>query len=156
MEQLQQLLRIRVLRLDCLRSELARELAALRVVDDELAIAADEVARAAQQRVLWENDWQQWLHRDGVLRHGQEYNLSHVALSAWEQDAKEVHDEVLGRREQAAAVVKEVRQRVLKAEQRCEALREQLESQRRQQLFRRAALVDSRSNDEFVPAHRAV
>ena len=156
MDPLQQLLRVRELRLDGLRAELARELAALRAVDEELTVAASEVARAALQRTIWEHDWQQWLRHDGVLRHGQDYNLSHVALSAWEQDAREVHDEIAVRREQAAVIVGEVRQRVLQAERRCAALREQLQTLRRQWLARHAALMDSRANDEAAARRVAV
>lgn len=148
MEQLRLVLKIRQLRLECLRIELSRRLAALFVVDQELSAAAGEVARVAQQRAIWEHEWQQWLHEDGVLRHGQDYNLSHIALSAWEQDVQEIYDEVLARREQAAAEVNEIRQRLLLAEQRCEALQKQLCALERQQVSRRAALIDSRSQDE--------
>lgn len=148
MEQLRLVLKIRQLRLECLRIELSQRLAALAVVDQELSNAAGEVARVARQRAIWEHEWQQWLHEDGVLRHGQDYNLSHIALSAWEQDAKEVYDEVFARREQAAAAVNEIRQRLLLAEQRCEALQKQLQAMERQHVSRRAALIDSRSQDE--------
>lgn len=157
MEQLQQLLAIRGLRLERLRVELAEKMAVLAAVDRELVVAADEVARVAQQRSAWERDWQQWLQHDRVLRRGQDFNLSHMALSAWEQDAKEIYEEVLGRRQQAATEADEVRQRLIKAEQRYQALAEQLQAWRRQQVARRAALSDARSQDEAaarIAGHR--
>jgi hypothetical protein len=148
MSQLQTVLSIRELRLELVRAELAQRLAELAEIDAELRAAADEIARVAQQRALWEHEWQRWLHQDGVLRHGQDYNLSHVALSAWEQDAKAAYDEILARREQAAAVVNEVRQRLAKAQQRCDVMRDELQRLRRLETGRRAALLDSRSQDD--------
>lgn len=148
MSQLQAVLNIRELRLELVRAELAQRLAELAAVDAELRAAADEVERVAQQRVLWEHEWQRWLHQDGVLRHGQDYNLSHVALSAWEQDAKAAYDEVLARRQQAAAAADEVRQRLVKAQQRCDVMKEELHRLQRLESARRAALLDSRSQDD--------
>jgi hypothetical protein len=148
MSQLQAVLTIRELRLELVRAELAQRLAELAAVDVELRAAADEVARVAGQRVLWEHEWQRWLHQDGVLRHGQDYNLSHVALSAWEQDAKATYDEIAAKREQAAAVANEVRQRLAKAQQRCDVMKEELHRLRRVEASRRAALLDSRSQDD--------
>jgi hypothetical protein len=148
MSQLQAVLTIRELRLELVRAELAQRLAELAAVDAELQVAADEVARVARQRVLWEHEWQRWLHEDGVLRHGQDYNLSHVALSAWEQDAKVAYDEVLARREQAAAVADEVRRRLAKAQQRCDVMKDELHRLQRLETARRAALLDSRSQDD--------
>jgi hypothetical protein len=148
MSQLQAVLTIRELRLELVRAELAQRLAELAAIDAELQVAADEIARVARQRLLWEHEWQRWLHEDGVLRHGQDYNLSHVALSAWEQDAKVAYDEVLARREQAAAVADEVRRRLAKAQQRCDVMKDELHRLRRLESARRAALLDSRSQDD--------
>jgi hypothetical protein len=148
MSQLHAVLSIRELRLQLVRAELAERLAELAEVDAELKAAADEVNRVAQQRALWEHEWQRWLHQDGVLRHGQDYNLSHVALSAWEQDAKAAYDEVLVRREQAATAADEVRRRLAKAQQRCDVTRDELQRQQRLESARRAALLDSRSQDD--------
>jgi hypothetical protein len=148
MSQLQAVLTIRELRLELVRAELAQRLAELAAIDAELQVAADEIDRVARQRVLWEHEWQRWLHQDGVLRHGQDYNLSHVALSAWEQDAKAAYDEIAARREQAAAAANEVRQRLLKAQQRCDVMREELQRQQRLESSRRVALLDSRSQDD--------
>jgi hypothetical protein len=148
MSQLQAVLTIRELRLELVRAELAQRLAELAAIDAELQVAADEIERVARQRVLWEHEWQRWLHQDGVLRHGQDYNLSHVALSAWEQDAKAAYDEIAARREQAAAAANEVRQRLLKAQQRCDVMREELQRQHRLESSRRVALLDSRSQDD--------
>jgi hypothetical protein len=145
MSQLQAVLTIRELRLELVRAELAQRLAELAAIDAELQVAADEIDRVARQRVLWEHEWQRWLHQDGVLRHGQDYNLSHVALSAWEQDTKAAYDEIAARREQAAAAANEVRQRLLKAQQRCDVMREELQRQHRLESSRRVALLDSRS-----------
>jgi hypothetical protein len=148
MSQLQAVLTIRELRLELVRAELAQRLAELAVIDGELQVAADEIARVARQRTLWEHEWQRWLHQDGVLRHGQDYNLSHVALSAWEHDAKDAYDEVFARREQAATVANEVHQRLAKAQQRFDVMKEELHRLRRLELAKRAALLDSRSQDD--------
>jgi hypothetical protein len=148
MSQLQAVLSIRELRLQLVRAELAERLAELAAIDAELKAAADEIDAVARQRALWEHEWQRWLHQDGVLRHGQEYNLSHVALSAWELDAKAAYDEVLARRKQAEAAADEVRKRLAKAQQRCDAMRDELHRLQRQESARRAALLDSRSQDD--------
>lgn len=148
MEQLRNLLEIREIRLRRLQDELARQRAALALVDEEIASIDSELAQIARQRVLWEHEWQQWLQRDGVLRHGQDYNLSHVALSAWQQDAMQARTEASVRREQAAARTDQVRQQLLKAQQRVEALRQQLNDLRRKWVVQRVALDDSRAQDE--------
>jgi hypothetical protein len=148
MSQLHAVLTIRELRLELVRAELAERLAELAAIDAELQAAGDEINRVARQRTLWEHEWQRWLHQDGVLRHGQDYNLSHVALSAWEQDAKDAYDEVLARREQAAAAADEVRRRLAKAQQRCDVMRDELQRLQRLESARRAALLDSRSQDD--------
>ena len=148
MSQLQAVLTIRELRLESIRAELAQRVAELAALDTELQAAADEIARVARQRALWEHEWQRWLHQDGVLRHGQDYNLSHVALSAWEQDAKAAYDEIFGMRTQAAAVADEVRQRLAKAQQRCDVMKDELHRLRRLESARRAALLDSRSQED--------
>lgn len=148
MEQLRKLLEIREIRLRRLHDELARERAALALVDEEIASIDSELAQIARQRTLWEHEWQQWLQRDGVLQHGQDYNLSHVALSAWQQDAMQARAEASNRREQAVARADHVRQRLLKAEQRVRALRQQLHDVKRQRVVQRAALDDSRAQDE--------
>lgn len=148
MSQLHAVLTIRELRLELIRAELAERLAELAAIDAELQAARDEIDRAARQRTLWEHEWQRWLHRDGVLHHGQDYNLSHVALSAWEQDAKAAYDEVMVRREQVATAADEVRKRLAKAQQRCDVMRDELQRQQRQESARRAALLDSRSQDD--------
>ncbi|MET0533992.1 MAG: hypothetical protein ABW171_07180, partial [Steroidobacter sp.] len=156
MEQLHNLLEIREIRLRRLQDEFARQRAVLALVDEEIASIDNELAQIARQRVLWEHEWQQWLQRDGVLRHGQDYNLSHVALSAWRQDAMQARAETWIRREQAAAQVDQVRQRLLKAEQRIRALRQQLHDAKRQRVVQRVALDDSRAQDEAVPRRAAV
>jgi hypothetical protein len=148
MSQLHAVLSIRELRLELVRTELAKRLAELAEIDAELRVAADEIARVARQRALWEHEWQRWLHQDGVLRHGQDYNLSHVALSAWEQDAKVAYEEILVRRQRAAALADEVRQRLLKAQQRCDVMKEELHRVQRLESAKRAALLDSRSQDD--------
>jgi len=150
MEQLHILLEIREIRLRRLQDEFLRQRAALGLVDAEIASIDGELAQIARQRVLWEHEWQQWLHRDGVLQHGQDYNLSHIALSAWQQDATQARSEASGRREQAAAKVDQVRQRLVKAEQRVRALRQQLQDMQRQRGVERVALDDSRAQDEAI------
>jgi hypothetical protein len=148
MSQLHAVLSIRELRLELVRTELAQRLAELAEIDAELQAAADEVNRVAQQRALWEHEWQRWLQQDGVLRHGQDYNLSHVALSAWEQDAQALYEEVLARREQAAAAADEVRRRLAKAQLRCDVMKYELQRLQRLESATRVALLDSRSQDD--------
>lgn len=160
MEQLRNLLVIREIRLRRLHDEFARQRAVLALVDAEIASIESELAQIARQRVLWEHEWQQWLRRDGVLRHGQDYNLSHVALSAWQHDAMQARAEASVRREQAAAQVDQVRQRLLKAEQRVQALRQQLHDIKHERVVQRVALDDSRAQDESfassIPRRAAV
>ncbi len=148
MEQLRDLLTIHEMRRERLRAELAQRLAALAAVDEELGAVDDELAQIARQRLEWEHAWQRWLYDDRVLSHGQDYNLSHLALSAWERDARQARDEISARHVRAAAEVDEVRRRLVKAERRLEVLQEWLHERWRRQAARRCALVDSRSQDE--------
>lgn len=146
--QLQQLLSVRELRVNRIRSEFSLAAAALAEIDAELASINEELAQIARQRAAWERDWQHWLHQDRVIRHGQDYNLAHTALSAWEQDANQVHQHVSKRHAQALDEVLAIRARLLKAEQLLEVLRQELRSLQRRDCVRRIALAESRSQDE--------
>jgi hypothetical protein len=146
--QLQQLLSVRELRVNRIRSELALAAAALAEIEDELAGINEELAQIAQQRAAWERDWQHWLHEDRVIRHGQDYSLAHTALSAWEQDANHVHRQVSARHAKALAEVLSIRARLLKAEQLLEVLRQELIATQRREAVRRIALAESRLQDE--------
>jgi septation ring formation regulator EzrA len=146
--QLRLLVGVRELRLSKLRAELALRTAAFAEVAAELATLDEELAQIARQREAWERDWQHWLHQDRVIRHGQDYSLAHTALSAWERDARQAHEEVWARHEQAGAELRIIRSKVLKAEQLLQALREQLQTMERREHRRRIALAESRLQDE--------
>jgi hypothetical protein len=146
--QLQQLLSVRELRVNRIRSELALASATLAEIADELASINEELEQIAQQRAAWERDWQHWLHQDGVIRHGQDYSLAHTALSAWEQDANHVHRQVSTRHAKALAEVLSIRARLFKAEQLLEVLRQELRAMQRRDYLHRIALAESRLQDE--------
>ena len=143
------LLSIRQLRANSIRAELAQALSVLAEIEQELASVTKELQQIALQRATWECDWQRWLRADGIVRHGQDYNLAHTALSAWEQDATQARDEIVVRRTQAAQQVREIRQRLLKAEQLLDAMQEQLRSMQHRERVRRVALTESRVVDEL-------
>lgn len=147
--QLPMLLSIRELRVNRIRAELTQALSVLAEIKQELATVAKELQQIALQRATWEVDWQRWLRADGIVRHGQDYNLSHTALSAWEDDATFARDEILVRHSQATRRVREIRQRLLKAEQLLEAMRQQLRSIEHRDRVRRVALTESRLMDEI-------
>jgi septation ring formation regulator EzrA len=146
--QLQLLLSVRELRVNRIRAELMFATTALAEVEAELDGINEELAQIARQRAAWERAWQHWLHQDGVIRHGQDYSLAHTALSAWERDANQIHQEVSARHAQAFAQVLSIRARLLKAEQLLDVLREQLRTMQRRDHVRRIALAESRSQDE--------
>lgn len=152
MEQLRKLLAVRELRLKRIRAQLARVLSAFEAVDSELACVDAELRQIAQQRQAWERDWQQWLRQNGVVRHGQDYNLAHTALSAWERDAAKAREEILVRHRRALEQVQAAKQLMLKAEQQLQALRDQVRDQERRGRARRAALFESRQQDDARPA----
>lgn len=148
MEQLRNLLAVRELRVNRIRAELAQIMAVLADVAAELASVNEELAQIRRQRIAWEQDWQRWLQQDRLIRHGQDYSLAHTALSAWEQDAKQVHQEVSERREQVMVEVRAIRQRLHKAEQLLQAMQEQWRTVEHRRQVCRMALVESRSQDE--------
>ena len=148
--ELQQLLAVRDTRLKALQSHLAAQLALLAEVEAELATIDAELAQIASQRTLWEQQWQHWLREDRVLQHGQDYNLSHVALSAWECDAKQARAEIADRHRTAAAAADAAKHAVMRAQVRLDVLSGMLGDARRLHRARQAALLDSRLQDEQV------
>lgn len=148
--QLEPLLAIRQVRLQSLQAELGRRMTRLARIDEEIDAVDRELAQIAEQRTIWENAWRYWQRDDRLLRHGQDYNLTHVALSAWERDTRQLREEVCARREEAAAEVREMRVQVLAMLAKVDALREQLEEMRGRERARRAALLDSRVHDDVT------
>lgn len=120
---LQQLLAIREARLHALRAELVKAVAERAEVDREAAALDSELTQIAEQRRMWEDQWQNWLRDDRILRHGQEYNLYHVTLTAWAEDVQEQRAEVAMRLQAANEQVSIARDALLKAQQRVEVLR---------------------------------
>lgn len=149
-EQLRKLLAVREAHLQALRGKLLALQAVLARIDEEVAVLDAELQQISTQRAHWERAWQHWLHQDRMLRHGQDYNLTHVALSAWERDAQEARAEVRQRREQAANDVAAQRSLVLNAQRKVDAIQEQLQQARRRQRATREAILDSRSHDEVI------
>lgn len=149
-EQVRRLLAVREAHLQALRGRMIELLAALSQVDEEVAVLDAELQQISTQRAQWERAWQHWLHHDRMLRHGQDYNLTHVALSAWERDAREARAEVWQRREQVADDVAAQRSLVLSAQRKVDAIQEELRQARRRQRAAREAMLDSRSHDEVI------
>lgn len=148
--ELQQLLSVREAQLDALQALLARRLAALAEVDAELSAIDAELAQIAAQRANWEQQWQHWLQKDQLLQHGQDYNLTHVALSSWESEAKQARSEIAERHRVAANEAQTARTAVMKARMRVDALADMLKEARRSHRVRHAALLDSRAQDELI------
>jgi hypothetical protein len=146
---LHKLVVVREARLQVAQAALTRTHAALAAVDLELATLDGELQEIAQQRAVWENQWQSWLHEDCVLRHGQDYNLCHVNLSAWERDVREQRTEVEERRQAAEEEVRTARSAVLAAERRVELLKEELASEIRRRRSRHISLMESRAQEEI-------
>ena len=149
-DELQQLLSVREAQLDALQALLARRLAALAEVDAELKAIDAELAQIAAQRAVWEQQWQHWLSKDQVLQHGQDYNLTHVALSAWEREAQQARVEIAERHRVASEEAQAARTAVMQAKVRVDALADMLKEARRLHRIRLAALLDSRAQDELA------
>lgn len=147
-EQLRQVLAVREAHLQTMRARLSELRAVLAAVDAEVASIDGELQQIADQRATWEREWQHWLHHDRVLRHGQDYNLTHVALSIWEQDARELRVEIWQRREAAASDVDAARALVLTAQRKADALREKLREAQRLRRAQLEAMIDTRAIED--------
>lgn len=147
-EQLRQVLAVREAHLQTMRARLSELQAVLTEVDAEVAAIDGELQQIADQRATWEREWQHWLHHDRVLRHGQDYNLTHVALSIWEQDTRELRAEVWQRREAAASDVGAARALVLTAQRKADALREKLREAERLRRAQFEAMIDARAIED--------
>ena len=147
------LLAVRTARLRVLESALTAALAARSVIDVELAELDAELQRIATQRLAWESGWQQWLCRQGVLHQGQEYNLYHLKLAAWEAEVREQRAEVQDRWKSAEAEVVRVRHLVCEARQCVEMLDKKRMAALQARRSRLATRSESRQNDELA-AHR--
>lgn len=148
--ELQQLLSVRQVRLGALQSSLARQLLLLGEVDAAMAAIDAELAQIAAQRAIWEQQWQHWLREDRVLQHGRDYNLSHVALSAWAGEAAQARAEIAERHRVESAAAQAAREAVMQAQKRVDALAGMLGDARQSQRVRYEALLDSRSQDERI------
>jgi hypothetical protein len=150
-EQLRQVLAVREAHLLRMRARLAELQAALAAVDQEVALLDAELQQIADQRATWEREWQHWLHHDRVLRHGQDYSLTHMALSIWERDTRDLRAEVWQRREAAANDVDASRALLLTAQRKADALREKLREAERLRRAQLEAVLDSRAHDDATP-----
>jgi hypothetical protein len=150
-EQLRQVLGVRGAHLQRMRARLTELQSVLAGVDEQVAILDCELHQIADQRARWERDWQHWLHHDRVLRHGQDYNLTHMALSSWEQDTRELRADVWQRREAAASDVDAARTLVLTAQRKADALRDKLQEAERLRRAQLEAVLDSRAHDDAMP-----
>ena len=147
---LQTMLAVREAHLRASEAEFARTAAALAVIDRELAAIDDEQRLIDQQRSAWETQWQQWLREDGVLCRGQEYNLYHLRLSAWESEVRERRAEVRERHRTAADAVNAARSSMLGNQLRADLLKRELVSAKKEWLSRRMGRVESRAIEDLV------
>ena len=153
-EQLRQVLAVREAHLQTMRARLAEVQAVLAAVDEEVAVIDRELRQIAGQRATWEREWQQWLQHDRVLRHGQDYSLTHMALSIWEQDTREFRAEVWQRREAAASEVDAARSVLLTAQLKADALREKLNAMEKLRRAQLEAILDERASDDVISRWR--
>ena len=149
-EQLTRLLSVREAHLHSAHVQLTRTAAALAVVERERAALDEELRLIATQRSGWERQWQHWLREDGVLCRGQEYNLLHLRLSAWETDTREQHAEVSERYRVAEDAVVAARASLRKHQLRADRLRRELEAASSKLRSRHSALAASRASDDRV------
>ena len=152
-EEIGKLLAVRTARLGVLESALTAAIAARSTIDAELTELDAELQRIARQRSAWERGWQQWLCREGVLHQGQEYNLYHLKLAAWEADVSEQRAEVKERWERAEAEAVRVRHLVYEARQRIDLLEKERAAALKVRRTSLATSLESRLNEELA-AHR--
>jgi hypothetical protein len=150
MEKLKELLAVREARLLVLRSELAKALAERAGIDSELAALCAELQQIDEQHRVWEDQWQNWLQDDRVLRHGQDYNLYHVTLTAWAEGVRDKQAQVQVRRASADEQVNTARKAVLKAQQRVDLLRREHTAAVRRTRARTAGLIESRAIEDLA------
>ena len=153
-EQLRQVLAVREAHLQTMRARLAELQAVLDAIDEEVAVIDRELRQIAEQRATWEREWQQWLLHDRVLRHGQDYSLTHMALSIWEQDTLELRAEVWQRREAAESEVDAARAVLLTAQRKADALREELHAMEKLRRAQLEAVLDERMCDDVITRWR--
>ena len=147
-EQLTRLLSVREAHLHSAHVQLTRAAAALAVVERERAALDEELQLIADQRSGWERQWQHWLREDGVLCRGQEYNLLHLRLSAWESDTREQRAEVSERYRVSEDAVIAARSSLRKHQLRADQLRRELETATRLTRSRNSARAASRASDD--------
>lgn len=128
----------------------ARETAVLAAIDQERIDVDGELRLIGDQRAAWETQWQQWLREDGVLRRGQEYNLYHLTLSAWEEEVRERLDEVLERHRAAKEKVDAARAAMLRQQSRLDVLRRELATAKTRWRSQRIGRAESRAIDDLV------
>ena len=125
-DHLQTLVSVREAHLRSAQTEFARTAVALAAIDQELTAIDDELRMIDQQRSAWETQWQKWLREDGVLRRGQEYNLYHLRLSAWENEVREQRAEVRERHRAAEDALDAARASMLRNQLRVDLLKREL------------------------------
>jgi hypothetical protein len=147
---LQQMLAVREAHLRSAQAEFARTAAALAVIDQELAAVDDELRLIDQQRSAWETQWQKWLREDGVLCRGQEYNLYHLRLSAWESEVREQRAEVGERHRIAQDAVSAARASMMSNQLRADLLKRELAAAKKKWLAQHMGRIESRAIEDLV------
>jgi len=149
-EQLTKLLSVREAHLHSAHVQFTRAAAAHAVVERERTALDEELRLIGAQRSGWERQWQHWLRADGVLCRGQEYNLLHLRLTAWESDTRELHAEVSERYRESEAAVVTARTVLRRQQLRVDQLRRELEAAIRITRSRNSARAASRASDDRV------
>jgi hypothetical protein len=149
MERLKKLLAVREARLLTLRADLTKVLAERSAVDGELATLDRELMQIDAQHRMWEDEWQNWMRDDRVLRHGQDYNLYHVTLSAWSSDVQERRTDVEAQRAEIDVRVQAARTGLLKAQQRVDLLSREYRTAVTRMRARRVGLAEARTLEEL-------
>lgn len=144
------LLEVRSARLEAAKGYLARMAADLAAAGRELAAVDAELRQIGEQRNAWEQEWQSWLRGSGAVHHGQEYNLYHLQLTAWENDAREQREEVQRHFAAANARVAAARAARLEAERRYRQMADRVEASARSLRARRASTASSSAIEDLV------
>lgn len=152
-EQLERLLALRTMRASKAQGELARRRQAFGEVAEELATIDAQRQQIERQHRAWEGQWRRWLREDGVLHHGQEYNLYHVKLSAWRREIEEQRVAIECRYRLAEEELHAARARLVKLQRQSDVIRHELEAARKALRAYRNDIEEAYAIEELV-SHR--
>jgi hypothetical protein len=152
-EQLERLLVLRTLRENKVHAELARRRHVRDEIADELATLDEQRRQIEQQHKAWESQWRRWLAEDGVLHHGQEYNLYHVKLSAWRREIEGQRTVVESRYRLAEQELLAARAQLVKRKRQSEVIRSELNAAQKALRMYQEDIEEAHAIEELV-SHR--